>query len=59
MLHFADGIILNAFTNLEADTIKAVQKKEAKLPSIYLIGPIIQTDSSIKVRESEFFGLVR
>lgn len=54
MLHFADGIILNAFTNLEADTIKAMQKKEAKLPPIYLIGPIIQTDSSIKVRESEF-----
>jgi len=54
MLHLADGIILNAFTNLEADTIKSMQKKEAKLPPIYPIGPIIQTDSTIKVKESEF-----
>ncbi|CAL5400137.1 unnamed protein product [Camellia sinensis] len=42
----AEGIILNSFTDLEEGAIKALQEKEPGKPPVYLIGPLIQTDSS-------------
>ncbi|KAJ1439476.1 UDP-glycosyltransferase family, conserved site [Sesbania bispinosa] len=53
LLHFADGIILNAFPDLEPDTIRALQSKEANLPPIYPVGPIIQNGSNTETKVSE------
>ena len=52
-LHFADGIIVNSFTNLEGGTTRAMQKKEAKFPPIYPVGPTVPTCSSSKVNGSD------
>ncbi|XP_061370841.1 hydroquinone glucosyltransferase-like [Gastrolobium bilobum] len=53
-LLLVDGIIVNSFTDLEAEVIRAMQEKEANSdgPCVYPIGPIIQNESSNKVNES-------
>ncbi|KAI8028040.1 Hydroquinone glucosyltransferase [Camellia lanceoleosa] len=47
----AEGIILNSFMDLEEGAIKALQEKEPGKPPVYLIGPLIQTDSSDESQE--------
>jgi len=42
----AEGILLNSFMDLEADTIEAMQNEEiGKIPHINPVGPIIQSGS--------------
>ncbi|CAK7348753.1 unnamed protein product [Dovyalis caffra] len=50
----AEGILLNSFIDLEADTIKAMQDEEiGKIPLIYPVGPIIQSGSTSGINRSE------
>ncbi|KAK4267854.1 hypothetical protein QN277_024582 [Acacia crassicarpa] len=46
-LSLADGVLVNSFTELEAQTIKALQEeaKEKKQPRIYPVGPILHSGS--------------
>ncbi|XP_061347798.1 hydroquinone glucosyltransferase-like [Gastrolobium bilobum] len=53
-LWLVDGIMVNSFTDLEAEVIRAMQEKESNRdgPCVYPVGPIIQNESSNKVNES-------
>ncbi|KAI9078452.1 hypothetical protein K1719_039548 [Acacia pycnantha] len=47
-LGLADGVLVNSFTELEAQTIKALQeaaKEKKKKPRIYPVGPILHSGS--------------
>ncbi|KAK4267853.1 hypothetical protein QN277_024581 [Acacia crassicarpa] len=46
---FADGVLVNSFTELEAQTIKALEeeaKEKQKKPRIYPVGPILHSGSA-------------
>ncbi|KAJ1439508.1 UDP-glycosyltransferase family, conserved site [Sesbania bispinosa] len=53
-LLLADGIIVNTFTDLEADAIKDLQEKSTnrESPCVYPVGPIIRTESNNQVNMS-------
>ncbi|RYR74814.1 hypothetical protein Ahy_A02g009525 isoform A [Arachis hypogaea] len=54
-----DGVIMNTFTDLEPDAVKALQqehdnnKGEKNVPFVYPIGPIIQSETSNEVNKLE------
>ncbi|XP_027334997.1 hydroquinone glucosyltransferase-like [Abrus precatorius] len=49
-LSLVDGVIVNTFTDLEPNVIRALQEREG--PCVYPVGPIIQTKSSNEVNGS-------
>ena len=54
-LSLVDGVIVNTFTDLEVDAVRAMQQEEANRnsPLVYPVGPIIQTESSGQVNKLE------
>ncbi|CAL0305943.1 unnamed protein product [Lupinus luteus] len=54
-LYFVDGIIVNSFTDMEAEAIRVLQEKTTFLdgPSVYPVGPIIGTGSTSKEKQVE------
>ncbi|MED6171373.1 hypothetical protein PIB30_040148 [Stylosanthes scabra] len=53
-----DGVIVNTFTDLEPDAVRALQQEEhnrrkSNDPFVYPIGPIIQTETSSEVNRLE------
>ncbi|KAK7350426.1 hypothetical protein VNO77_09060 [Canavalia gladiata] len=49
-LWLVDGVIVNSFTDLEAEVIRELTNGDN--PCVYSVGPIIQTESSSKVNKS-------
>lgn len=43
--YLADGVLVNSFHDMEADTIRVLQQEGTKIPSVYAIGPFIQKGS--------------
>ncbi|XP_057743503.1 hydroquinone glucosyltransferase-like [Arachis stenosperma] len=54
-----DGVIMNTFTDLEPDAVRALQQEhdnnngEKNVPFVYPIGPIIQSETSNEVNKLE------
>ncbi|KAJ8748482.1 hypothetical protein K2173_003379 [Erythroxylum novogranatense] len=51
--YVSDGILLNSFVDLEAETVQVLQKREYGQPPVYAIGPILHSGSRDGFDESE------
>ncbi|KAK7395579.1 hypothetical protein VNO78_16141 [Psophocarpus tetragonolobus] len=58
-LHVADGILVNSFEGIESGAIRALREEGSAYPSVYAVGPVIQSRLDSESKTTKGFECLR